>query len=232
MRQKPTLAAVAIVIAAVGARCGAASSSGGGDLGQVGGHLAAALVKTAAAKDTTPVLQRAPPPTPLPPSDRDSVDALLRALYEGVSHAADAEPDWQRLEPLFVTGAGLTPPTRGTDGSVRALSFDQFKEAVLQGIAARKNQGSPRGFFEREIGRETRTFGSLTQVLSAYEARFRAEDADPFLRGVNFIQAVRSGDRWGIVSIAWDTEGPDNPIPQNLLPARPAAAGPAPTPSG
>jgi hypothetical protein len=231
MRPKPILAAVGIVVAAVGARCGAASSSGGGDLAQVGGHLAAALVQTAAAKDTTPVLQQAPPPTPLPPTDRDSVDALLQALYEGVSHAADAQPDWARLQALFVTGAGLTPPTHGGEGNVRALSFDQFQEAVLQGIASRRQQGAPRGFFEREIGRETTSFGTLTQVTSAYEARFRAEDPAPFLRGVNFIQLVRSGNRWAVVSIAWDTEGPENPIPQSLLPSRPPVADPAPTPS-
>jgi hypothetical protein len=69
-------------------------------------------------------------------------------------------------------------------------------------------------------------------VVSAYEARFRAEDPAPFLRGVNFIQLVRSETRWSIVSIAWDTEGPENPIPGNLLGgARPPAATAAPTPA-
>ncbi len=88
---------------------------------------------------------------------------------------------------------------------------------MRDGIAARREQGKAEGFIEREIGRETRGYGSVTAVLSAYDARFAPEDAKPFLRGVNSIQVVRSGTRWAILSIAWDTEGPDDPIPEGLL---------------
>lgn len=232
MRKSLTLAAAALAIAGIAGSCGPASNPGAtGDAVQLGSRLAAALAATAAARDATPVLRQAPPPTPLPSADWDSLDALLQALYEGVSHPADGEPAWARLEPLFATGAGLTPPTHGVDGTARALSFGQFREAALQGIAARRDQGNARGFFEREIGRETTTFGTLTQVSSAYEARFRAEDANPFLRGVNFIQVARSGNRWAIVSIAWDTEGPGNPIPESLIRPRPSAPDAAATPS-
>ena len=61
-------------------------------------------------------------------------------------------------------------------------------------------------------------------MMSAYEARFRKEDA-PFLRGVNAIQVVRiANDRWAIVSIVWDTERPENLIPEKLI--RSGATGP------
>ncbi len=159
----------------------------------------------------------APTPEP-PPSDGASLDGLLRALYEGVSHAADAEPNWDRLAPLFVPGARLTPPKPPGDPKWVALSFEEFRDAVRKGIAARREEGKPAGFFEREIGRETHVYGSITDVLSAYEGRFRGDDPKPFIRGVNFLQVVKAGDRWAIAAIVWDTERPENPIPEHLLP--------------
>jgi hypothetical protein len=190
----------------------------GGEVDPVvaGIYIGAALVATARANQT-PGFPSYVTPTPVgAPSDQDSLDLLLRALYEGVSHGEDTEPNWARLSALFVPGARLTPPKHG-GVAWRALSFDEFREAAREGIALRKQAGKPSGFFESEIGRETETFGSVTVVSSAYEARFRRDDEKPFLRGVNSIQAVRAADRWAIVSIVWDTEGPDNRIPERLL---------------
>jgi len=153
-----------------------------------------------------------------PPSDGSSLDRLLAALYEGVSHTPDVEPNWERLAPLFVPGARLTPPKPPGDPKWVALSFEEFRDAVRKGIAARREDGKPAGFFEREIGRETHVYGSVTDVLSSYEGRFRADDAKPFIRGVNFLQVVKAGDHFAIVAIVWDTERPDNPIPEHLLP--------------
>ncbi len=179
-------------------------------------YIGAALAATARANQTPGFPSNATPTPVAAPSDQESLDLLLRALYEGVSHGEDSEPDWARLSALFAPGARLTPPKHG-GVAWRALSFDEFREAAREGIALRKRAGKPAGFFEQEIGREATSFGSMTVVLSAYEARFRKEDEKPLLRGVNSIQAVRAGDRWAIVSIVWDTEGPDNPIPERLL---------------
>ena len=78
------------------------------------------------------------------------------------------------------------------------------------------------GFFEREIGRTVESFGQVTHVMSAYESRNALEDAQPFQRGVNSIQLFNAGDRWYILSVMWDSERPDQPIPARLLtpPAR------------
>ncbi|HEY7112402.1 MAG TPA: hypothetical protein VIA45_05665 [Thermoanaerobaculia bacterium] len=166
-----------------------------------------------------PVFGSSSAPAPEPtPADGASLDRLLQALYDGVSHTADAEPNWERLAPLFVPGARLTPPKPPGDARWVALSFDEFRDAVRKGIASRRADGKPAGFFEREIGRETHDYGNVTDVLSAYEGRFRADDPKPFIRGVNFLQVVRAGERLAFVSIVWDTERPENPIPERLLP--------------
>jgi hypothetical protein len=65
----------------------------------------------------------------------------------------------------------------------------------------------------------------MIQIFSAYEGRFRKEDPKPFIRGINSIQVVRiENDRWAVVSIVWDTERPEAPIPEKLI--RREAAGP------
>ncbi len=209
------LLGAALGIAGIGASWGCSHQSGTGGA-EDGVRIARALAATAQARTPPFPAYRTPTPEP-PPGDNASLDLLLRALYEGVSHNADTEPDWERLQPLFVPGARLMPPQHPGDPNWRSLSFDEFREASRQGIAARRQQGKPAGFFEREIGRETVAYGDFTVVLSAYEARFRADDPKPFLRGVNSIQAVRAGDRWAILSIVWDTEGPESPIPERFL---------------
>jgi len=55
----------------------------------------------------------------------------------------------------------------------------------------------------------------MTQVLSSYESH-RSPGDKPFDRGVNSFQLLNDGSRWWIVSIFWDSERPDNPIPAKL----------------
>lgn len=216
MRKTLAVAAAALGFVGLALSCGPSRSPQTGNALELGARVAAALAATAAAK--TPRWPAAAPTPVGPPADTASLDLLIAALYQGVSHGPDAEPDWARLSPLFLPGARLTPPRPMGDPSFRALSFDEFRDAVLQGIAARRQQGKPTGFFEREIGREAVPFGHLTQILSAYEARFGQDDPKPFLRGVNAIQVVRvANERWAIVSIVWDTERPEEPIPGRLL---------------
>jgi len=210
------LAGAALGIAVIGASWACSTYSGPG--GALPGQVAEAALAAAASAHQTPPFPNYRTPTPEPPpGDNASLDFLLLALYAGVSHGENKEPDWERLQALFVPGARLMPPQRPGDPNWRSLSFEEFREASRQGIAARREQGKPTGFFEREIGRESVAYGDFTVVLSAYEARFRADDPKPFLRGVNSIQAVQAADRWAILSIVWDTEGPDRPIPDRLL---------------
>ena len=42
-------------------------------------------------------------------------------------------------------------------------------------------------------------------------------DAQPFMRGINSIQLYNDGTRWWVVSVYWEAEGPDNPLPAKYL---------------
>jgi hypothetical protein len=77
------------------------------------------------------------------------------------------------------------------------------------------------GFFETEIARQVEQYGGVVHAFSTYESRHKAEDPAPFVRGINSIQLFNDGQRWWVVTILWEGERPDNPIPQKYLTSHP-----------
>lgn len=157
----------------------------------------------------SPPLQSA---TPAKPNDVESVDAIIAALYGVISGPAGQKRDWDRFRSLFAPGARLIPTGRRPDGSqsMRVLTPDDY-------VATSAPTLERNGFFEREIGRETASFGGITHVFSAYDSKRNATDEKPFARGINSIQLLNDGKRWFIVTVFWDSERPDNPIPSKYL---------------
>jgi len=70
-------------------------------------------------------------------------------------------------------------------------------------------------FFESPIVNRVQTFGNVSQVFSSYESRHAPGEA-PFARGINSIQLLNDGSRWWVVSILWDQERSDNPLPKEF----------------
>jgi hypothetical protein len=84
----------------------------------------------------------------------------------------------------------------------------------------RANDALLKGFFEREVSKKVDGFGTILHVFSTYESRRAATDEKPFARGINSIQLMQHGGRWWVVTVLWDQERPDNPIPPKYLEAR------------
>lgn len=149
------------------------------------------------------------------PSDVVSPEALVATLYEVISGPADEERDWDRLRSLFLPEARLTIARWQTaDGPV-----EQVRSAEVEGfIAAAGASYRQDGFWEREIWSRTEQFGNVAHVFSTYASRVGSEASEPVQRGINSFQLVRTDGRWWITSIAWDVEGPGNPIPETYLP--------------
>jgi hypothetical protein len=155
------------------------------------------------------------PAAPVPaanPGDVQSADAVVAALYDVISGPAGQKRDWDRFRSLFATGARLIPTRTGPDGkaTLRALTPDEYATAT----GTRLEQA---GFFEREIGRTSETFGSVTHAFSAYESKHAAADEKPFARGINSIQLFNDGARWWVVTVYWDSERDSNPIPAKYI---------------
>lgn len=183
-----------------------------------------AISQSAAAQsssDKSPAQQRATPPSqqpapdpfagapPAKPEDVKSIDSILAALYDVIS-GLPGERDWNRFRSLFIPGAHLTSTGIAPDGTVRVHPNSVNEYAKGAGGYFLKN-----GFFESPIVNRIQTYGSVAQVFSSYESRHALGEA-PFARGINSLQLLNDGKRWWIVSILWDSERPDNPLPKEF----------------
>jgi hypothetical protein len=147
------------------------------------------------------------------PVDVASIDAIITAVYDGISGPAGKKRDWDRERSLYYPGARLIPTAKpgANDGlAPQILDIDGF-------IARVEPYFAEHGFCEKEIARRTEQFGHIAHVWSTYESRHNEDDPEPFARGINSIQLFYDGTRWWIVSIYWQQESPDHPISQEYL---------------
>jgi hypothetical protein len=149
---------------------------------------------------------------PADKKDVGSLDGILAALYDVISGPAGQKRNWDRMRTLFIPEARLIPTGLRADGSSgrKVMSVEDYINSsgpVLEKM----------GFFEKEIGRTTEQFGAVVHVFSAYDSRKTATDEKPFMRGINSIQLWNDGTRWWIVTVFWQNETPQLPIPQKYL---------------
>jgi hypothetical protein len=171
------------------------------------------IVLSAMTVSARPVVQTE---KPLPPAanavDVASVDSIVAALYDVISGPAGKKRDWDRMRSLFIPGARLIPTGKRQSGEIasRVLTVEDY----INGSSKALEEG---GFFEKEIARRTENYGNIAHVFSTYDSRRKSDDAKPFARGINSIQLMNDGKRWWIVTIFWQGEGPDNPLPEKYL---------------
>ncbi|MGC1944417.1 MAG: hypothetical protein WA664_11735, partial [Candidatus Acidiferrales bacterium] len=147
------------------------------------------------------------------PADVASPDAILAAVYDVIS-GPPGPRDWDRFNSLFASGARLIPVSPKKDSSVFGVFVMSPQDyAERAGSYFLKN-----GFAEREASRKSERYGNIMQVFSTYESRHDAKDATPFARGINSFQLYFDGSRWWVVTILWQEESPDNPLPKEFLP--------------
>jgi hypothetical protein len=144
------------------------------------------------------------------PEDVASVDAIVKSLYDVISGPAGPR-DWNRFQSLFIPEAHLIFSGKTKDGALihRAMSPTEYQERSGQFFLKE-------GFFESAVSNKIDEFGTVAHVFSTYESRHE-KSAQPFSRGINSIQLLNDGKRWWVVSILWDSERPDNPIPEKYL---------------
>lgn len=149
------------------------------------------------------------------PADVATIDAIISALYESVCFLPGEKPSYDRLRSLFLPRGQLCPP-RGPEESAHLVLH-------VEGFIARSSRYiettdfGKMGFHEKEIARRTESFGNIVHVFSTYESRYSAVDPAPIERGINSIQLVNDRDQWWVLSIAWDVERPDNPLPLHYV---------------
>ena len=165
---------------------------------------------------TVGAFAQATPATPAKeadPKDVGSIDSIMKAVYDVISGDAGKARDWDRFRSLFHKDARLIPsgknPQTGVTGARVMTPEDYVKTS---GPFLEKN-----GFHERELSRHVDQFGNIAQVFSTYHAFKMATDKEPFMRGINSFQLLNDGKRWWVVTIYWQQESAEHPIPKEFL---------------
>lgn len=130
--------------------------------------------------------------------DASTPEKIVHTAYALISGRAGEPRDWDRWRALHSPGARLIAIETGDDGApfARVMSPGDF-------IASRSPFFAVSDFFEWETAREEKRCGSLVQVWSSYTAAHEP-GGHPIRRGVNSIQLWNDGERWWILSVAWD----------------------------
>lgn len=149
------------------------------------------------------------------PADVESIDAIMTAVYEVISGEAGEARDWDRFMSLFIPEARLIPSGRNQQGQhgYTVWSPQQYVDTVGP-------QLEESGFFEDEAYRVTERWADIAHLFSTYNSYHTAADmeaGDYFQRGINSFQLMFDGERWWVVSIFWEAEAPNRPIPDEYL---------------
>jgi hypothetical protein len=135
-----------------------------------------------------------------------TIDGIMRAYYEVVSHHAGEWPDRER--DFFLHHPDALVSITGFDGDgnpvVRTMSIQEYH------ARGPEPPGDP--FYEWELDREVLTYGNVTHVWSSYATSTR-EDREVTQRGINSIQLFWDGERYWVMSWIYDNERPGNPFP-------------------
>ncbi len=158
--------------------------------------------------------QRAGPP-PADPADVESIDAIMTAVYDVISGAQGEARDWDRFMSLVIPEARLIPTGRNPEGQhgYQVLTPQQYVDGPGNWLVEN-------GFFETEAHRVVERWADIAHVFSTYNSYRTAADMEAgnhFMRGINSFQLMFDGDRWWVVSIMWEGEAPDRPIPEKYL---------------
>jgi hypothetical protein len=141
--------------------------------------------------------------------DVQSVDAIIKALYEVISGDAEEPRNWDRFRFLFAKDARLVPTMKGPDSNFtyRIMTPDEY----ITRFSSRKM-----GFFEWEISRKTEEYGTICHVFTTYATKF-TKDGQITNRGINSIQLLKDQNRYYILHIFWGAENLGFPLPEKYL---------------
>ena len=137
-----------------------------------------------------------------------TLDSVIADMYDSVCFEKGQRPDWQRHTRIFAADARLV---RITDEGIFEFDLQSYRENIEHMI----DSGELTSFWEGELWRETRQFGEMAHVLSAYETR-RSRDGEVLNRGVNSIQLFERDGQWWVSALLWRREGKVVRIPGTL----------------
>lgn len=169
----------------------------------------------APAQTAQPSPQATPAPASAPaasarPGDVDSIDHIIAAVYDVIS-GPPGQRDWDRFNSLFYSGARMIPSRRDDKGmvSARVVSPEEYSKRA-------QDYFSKEGFFENSVANRVESWDRIAHVWSTYESR-HAKSEKPFARGINSFQLFNDGARWWILTVYWEAEDANHPLPDKYV---------------
>ena len=147
------------------------------------------------------------------PEDVGSIDAIISASYDVISGGADEQRDRDRERSLFHPDSRHMPTRQHESGEYVAdvMNVEDFIEGA-------GSYFTEHGFYEYEIARQVEQYGNIAHVFSTYEWS-NEQDGPVGGRGINSFQLLFDGTRWWIMSVFWQQESEEYPIPVEYLPS-------------
>ena len=143
----------------------------------------------------------------------NSIDAVIENLYTSISGPVGKDRDWNTFRSLFADEARMyiASPIKDSGTVLRVITPEQY-------IEHNKTRLADVAFTEKEIHRITDGYGAITHVFSTYESHFiNTNNEEETVRGINSIQLFFDGNRYYILTICWDADPKNNPVPERYL---------------
>jgi hypothetical protein len=137
--------------------------------------------------------------------DVQAIEAVIARQFASLSWTPGTSADWDQFVADFFPEASLYPAAR----PAKRQSIEAFTER-MKGLEGTKL----RSFEEAVLGTEISVFGTVAVALAVCEM---TENGAEVHRGVEMLLLIKNAGAWQIVSQAWDTESPSQPIPMRLL---------------
>jgi hypothetical protein len=137
--------------------------------------------------------------------DVQAIEAVIARQFASLSWAPGTSADWDGFAADFFPEASLYPAARPAKRQTIKAFIERMKS--LEGTKLRS-------FEEAVLGTEVRVFGNVAVALAVCEM---TENGAEVHRGVEMLLLIKNAGAWQIVSQAWDTESPSQPIPMRLL---------------
>jgi hypothetical protein len=181
--------------------------------------LASLIVASTAQNPTQPAPASVSPtpaaasatPTPARPSDVDSIEHIIGAVYDVISGPAGSPRDWDRFRSLYYPGARMIPSRRDDKGAGRAFVLTPDEYATRA-----KDVFAKEAFYESPLANRIESWDHIAHVWSTYESRHASQEK-PFARGINSFQLFFDGSRWWILTVYWEGEDAAHPLPEKYV---------------
>jgi hypothetical protein len=140
-------------------------------------------------------------------NDLETIDLRTKELYAAITFVPGKHPDLNRLKSLFLLPGILI---NNNEENPVVWDLETFVEIYREQLSS----GAVASFTEEEISRRTEIFGNIAHRFSTYRARIQAGDSESVILGINSIQFIKTQGAWQVVSIIWNDQKEDRPIPE------------------